>query len=371
MKHLKAVVAAVIGSVLFAFPSWLRPALSPDWQKRIDLMLTFDVNTIRKAYLILIPISLFWATYKAWQEENTARIGAEKATPEALKIKVEELAKQLEESKAQQRRVLSPQQRVRLKAAIEAIQAEHGAESLRFPIIYNHMVGEAADYAGQLNEVFFPCGVSYGIPVSTPDVPMDFQGLALWVKDEHAPPQRARLFMRALQESGLQVRFETLTGHRAPHIKDEHCEFVVGRRESIGEIERQLTKLQTDHDSRWQSLSEQQRTDFIAALKEFQSDRIFPTVMIFPDFTRHDAVELSHTIARLCREVNWYAGTYDNATPKGIECPPGLTIYANAERPDVKTFVRALQRAQIPYRQTAPVNHPDLFEIRIGRRRIV
>jgi hypothetical protein len=50
--------------------------------------------------------------------------------------------------------------------------------------------------------------------------------------------------MSALQEAGLHVRFETLTGPRAPRIKEEHCEFVVGRRESISEIAERVTQVQ-------------------------------------------------------------------------------------------------------------------------------
>ena len=335
----------------------------------MDSLLTFDVNTVRKAYLVFLPFGVFWATYRAWQEENNARIAAEKATPEALKVQVEELAKQLEETKAQQRRELSPKQRMALKAAIEAIQAQYGADSLRFPICYSHLVGEAGDYAGQLNEVLFPCGVSYGVPISTADVPLDFEGLALMVKDEQSPPLRARLFMSALREAQLHVRFQTLTGWRASHIQEEHCEFVVGRRESIGDIERQLAKLQIDHDARWQSLSEQQRADFVAGLKELDlpAGRGGPNVVVFPDFTHHDAVELSHTFGHLCAEAFWNAPTLAHAIGTGVDCPPGLTVYANAERPDVQTFLRALERARIPYNLKAETRL-GLIEVRIARR---
>jgi hypothetical protein len=368
MKHLKGVVVAVVGSVLFASPSWVRAALSPDWQRRMDLLLTVDVNTVRNAYLIFIPIGLFWATYKAWQEENNKRLEAEKASPEALKNRVEELAKALEETKTQQRRELTPKQRIALKSAIETIQTQHGANSLRFPIAYNHMVGEAGEFAGQLYEVLFPCGVSYESPVPTDDVPLDFEGLALVVKDRDSPPVRAKLFMTALQEAELPVRFETLTGRRATlNVPDEYCEFVVGRRESIGAIERQLAKLQVQQDARWQSLSEQQRADFVAALKELPIDRGGPNVMIFPDFTHHDAVELSHTFGRLCAEANWNAPTFSHAIGTGPDCPPGINIYAKPERPDVQVFVKALERAKIPYQMRAE-HMVDVFEVRIGRR---
>jgi hypothetical protein len=162
-----------------------------------------------------------------------------------LTAKLGELQKELDETKSHQRRELSLNQRSVLKTTIEALQQRHGKEFLRIPVIYNFMVNDARDYAEQFAEVLSACGVS-GVATSTDDVPREFQGLALWVKNGDSPPTNARFFVSALQQAGIHARFETLTGRRAPHIQDNHCEFIVGRRESISEIEARVTRLQAD-----------------------------------------------------------------------------------------------------------------------------
>src|SRR5260221_7967596 len=99
VRHLWALLAAILGSVLLASPSWIRAALSPAWQQWMDSTLTFDVNTVRKAYLVFIPLGLFWATYKAWKEENDGRLKAEQASPEVLRNEIAALKADLESQK--------------------------------------------------------------------------------------------------------------------------------------------------------------------------------------------------------------------------------------------------------------------------------
>ena len=77
MKHTKAVAAAVAGSFVFALPSLVRLALSPSWQAWLDAHMTISVYTARNAYMVLIPLGIFWATYQTWKEENDARVKAE------------------------------------------------------------------------------------------------------------------------------------------------------------------------------------------------------------------------------------------------------------------------------------------------------
>jgi hypothetical protein len=121
--------------------------------------------------------------------------------------------------------------------------------------------------------------------------------------------------------------------------------------------------------SRWQSLSDQQRADFVAVLREFGASvgSPGPGLLIFPDFTLHDALELSNTFTRLCAEAHWSAHTVSR--DEITDYPPGLIIYAKADQPDVQTFTKALERANLPYELT-PKNRRagDVFEITIGRR---
>jgi hypothetical protein len=129
-------------------------------------------------------------------------------------------------------------------------------------------------------------------------------------------------------------------------------------------LDNELRQLKEQMASRWRSLTDQEREDFVATLRGFkiQANGGGPTVMMFPDHTRHDAVELSHTLSTLCHDVDWYGMSYQNPLQKGVHCPPGLTVHADQNRLEVQTFLRAY----IQYRLEGEV-HLGTIEITIGR----
>lgn len=230
MRNFWAVLAASLGSVLFAIPSWIRAVLPLSWQHWMDSKLAFDVNTVRRAYWILIPLGLFSATYKAWKEENDARIAAEKLSPQELQDEVRQLAKQLEETKAdlasQRRRRLLPAQRELLLAACKAAQKE-SAEALRFGVYFNSWNDEARDYAVQLCEIFSAVGMS-GVPGGTTDVPRELEGVIIRFKPG-ALPNNAKRLSDLLKKGLISDRWEALTGPRAALVKDDYLDLAIGR----------------------------------------------------------------------------------------------------------------------------------------------
>ena len=122
-------------------------------------------------------------------------------------------------------------------------------------------------------------------------------------------------------------------------------------------------------DSRWRSLTEEERSEFVSTLKELPiTNSQWPQLMLFPDFTHHDSVELTHTLAQLCSEAHWGAPVFSDALGNSRRNrPPGITIYANRDRPDVQTFMRALQKIGLQSR----LEHQEqkgTVEVRIGRK---
>ena len=227
MRHFWGVLLAIVGSALLAIPSWVRAALSPSRQLWLDSHLALNVSTVRRAYLILIPVGLFWATFRAWKEENDGRIAAEKASPEALRNEIVALRADLE---GQKRRILTTPQRDTIMAAFRA-DAKNHSEPLRFGIFHNMWNAEARDYAVQLAEVFSQLGAS-GVPGSTVDpyVPRDLTGLIIRVKDQAVPSTEARRLSRILTEADVESAFGTITGPQAAHVKDVDLQLVIGRR---------------------------------------------------------------------------------------------------------------------------------------------
>ncbi len=110
MKHAWAILAAIGGSALLALPSLVRPALSPTWQRQLDSLLTSSPTEIRHAYLVLLPVGFFWATYRAWKEENDARIKAEKESPADLRAELASVRTELEGLRRHQQRSITRQQ---------------------------------------------------------------------------------------------------------------------------------------------------------------------------------------------------------------------------------------------------------------------
>jgi hypothetical protein len=190
----------------------------------MDSTLTFDVNTVRKAYLVFIPLGLFWATYKAWKEENDGRLKAEQASPEVLRNEIAALKADLE---SQKHRTLSAKQRSDLEAAIRDTLKDN--EYLGFSSYYNWLDPEAEQYARQFAAVFVPLSVS-GVPGPTQDVPPDLEGLVIGVKDARTIPRNAQRLSDALTKANITHRFGTVTGHRNSLLKDDHVELLVGRR---------------------------------------------------------------------------------------------------------------------------------------------
>jgi hypothetical protein len=234
MRHILAVIVAIVGSVLVATPSWIRAALSPPWQSWMDSTLTFDVNTVRKAYLVFVPIGVFWATYKAWKEQNDARIAAEKLTPPELQKEVRELAQQLEQTKAdlasQRRRTLSSEQREILSAACAADLRANPTEPLRFGVYYNLWNTEAGEYAINLCEIFSSAGMS-GVPTSTneAEIASNLEGVIIRMKDVRTPPNGATRLSALLKKGLISHGSRALNGPRSFPIKEDYFDLVIGR----------------------------------------------------------------------------------------------------------------------------------------------
>jgi hypothetical protein len=160
--------------------------------------------------------------------------------------------------------------------------------------------------------------------------------------------------------------------HEERHkLKDERLQKFLADTEHAGpeKLIQEIQLLKQQVSSRWQSLSDQERTDFVATLRELKIEKLGggPSVMIFPDFTHHDAVELSHTLSALCHDADWYGMTYQNPLRKGAHSPPGFVVSANKELPAVQTFMKALDQVHIQY-QLAGESHLGTIEIKIGRR---
>jgi hypothetical protein len=122
--------------------------------------------------------------------------------------------------------------------------------------------------------------------------------------------------------------------------------------------------------SRWQSLSEQQRADFVDVLKELEIPErsTSPSLMLNPDFTHQDSVELAHTLSHLCAQARWGAPVYgDNLVMQQRGRPSGITVCANQERPDVKVFLRALRKVGLPYQSEREAINESIV-VKIGRR---
>ena len=130
----------------------------------------------------------------------------------------------------------------------------------------------------------------------------------------------------------------------------------------------QLAEARNILASRWQSLSDQQRADFVQELKQFdiKTARPQPNVLIFPDFTHHDAVELSHTMSWLFAQADWNAPTLSSGR-NPVDCPPGITIHATAERLGLQAITKALGRVNIPY-ELKPEVIREAIAMYIGRR---
>jgi hypothetical protein len=156
MKHLKGVVASIVGSILVASPSWIRAALSPEWQHRLDVALTFNVDSVRKAYLLFIPIGLFWTTYKAWQEENSAKVDALKSTPEGLRRELAALRERLTEIQSAQGRTITRTQRDAFKNAADLVDKNAVNEPRMWGAMFivSRIDPECEDYARRLVDLF-------------------------------------------------------------------------------------------------------------------------------------------------------------------------------------------------------------------------
>jgi len=160
VRHVTAVVVAIVGSVLFVIPSWIRAALSPASQQWLDSGLTFKVSTIRKAYLIILPLGVFWATFLAWREEHHARQAAEKESPEALRTEVGELRSKVADFTGLFWQPLTDPQRDDLRARLRKL----GRHMVH---VQHHENTDCTRLAGELGQVFESAGWIRPSPLET------------------------------------------------------------------------------------------------------------------------------------------------------------------------------------------------------------
>jgi hypothetical protein len=97
--------------------------------------------------LILIPIGLFWATYRAWKEENDARLKAEEASPENLRRKVETLEANLARVTG---RTPTPENHQRFFETVRRL----GIEQFYPPVLCRVGDVEAMNFANQINDLY-------------------------------------------------------------------------------------------------------------------------------------------------------------------------------------------------------------------------
>jgi len=181
----------------------------------MDSMLTFDVNSVRKAYMIFIPLGLFWTTYRAWKEENDAKIQAQKNTPEALLIEISQLREKLEP------RELTDQQAAILESSFREISIDWSLE-----LCFNPGNTEAEYYARQFWErlrglVFL---------TATNEVPIGLSGVGVSVKDLANIPERARKLSAALASAGIKHEFMVRPQPYLGTIRDDYCDITIGRK---------------------------------------------------------------------------------------------------------------------------------------------
>ncbi len=218
VRHSASVMVSIIASALLASPIWLRPSMSPEWQGRLDSMLTFDVDSLRKAYLFFIPLGLFWTSYRAWKGENDAKIKAERSTPAALSLEVSQLREQLEP------RQLTEKHAAILKKAFKEINVDWSVQ-----LSFNPNNTEAAHYAQQFWErlrglVFLN---------ATNDVPIDLRGVWVSVKNLANIPERGHMLSAALASAGVKHSFmaspwRNLEPQR--DARDDYCDVIIGKK---------------------------------------------------------------------------------------------------------------------------------------------
>lgn len=273
--------------------AWLR-AVGKHWKRELLggaliglLALVSELSGITippRVYEVASVFVLFYAMFLAWQDEYSARMKndltaselhdqmARLTTDSDLKIRelqlkerevaamesqLEEMAqartearlrqasdrarefirdwkaasqsKQISELKRDQQRRITKQQEDALIAAFHRDTQTHGI--LRFGIVHNMWNSEAAEYARQLASIFSQLGAC-GVPQSTDDsaVLRDMQGLAIQVKDQQSPPERASRLEAILSHADIRSRFESVTGYRASLFPADGMELVVGRK---------------------------------------------------------------------------------------------------------------------------------------------
>ncbi|MGC2762237.1 MAG: hypothetical protein WA206_13050 [Candidatus Binatus sp.] len=217
MKHAWAILAAIGGSALLALPSLVRPALSPIWQRRLDSLLTSSPTEIRHAYLVLLPVGLFWATYRAWKEENDARIKAEKESPADLRAELASVRTELEGLRRHQQRSITRQEWDEIEKAYRLSPQQRPKLAIKTP--FND--SEAEKYAQDFEGLFY-CGRSRDAKIDA-----DMKGLIVRVHNRSAPSTQARFFSQTLKAAGIANEIKELE-LQFPINPNLDCELVIG-----------------------------------------------------------------------------------------------------------------------------------------------
>jgi hypothetical protein len=152
--------------------------------------------------------------------------------------------------------------------------------------------------------------------------------------------------------SATEEVYRRLAAITSSKISVEPIEILNAAVKKIETLETEVAEVRHERESRWQRLTDQERVDFLATLREYFFTDHSPLIYIIRHSSFAASVELADMLQELFSQANWQAGIYlRNSFGPGLEQPEtAIVIKANPKSSERYILALALGKVGISYR---------------------